>query len=154
MQHAILYGEHELTIDEKNRLLVPAEIRKAIDASRDGKAFFLVVGLNRKIWLYPEKYYQGLVSQRQQDLTPDEDLLLFDQMNFSMVSQVEPDKQGRIGLSEKLLRRTSTGKDVTLIGVRNHLELWNRAEWEARFEANLEKLGEIALKAKQARPAQ
>ena len=154
MQHAILTGEFELSIDEKNRLLIPAEIRKSIDPARDGEAFFLTVGVNRKPWLYPEKYYQALVSQRQQDLMPDEDLLLFDQMNFSMASRVEPDKQGRIVLPEKLLRRTSTGKDVTLIGVRNHLELWNRAEWEARFEANLEKLGEIALKAKQARPAQ
>jgi MraZ protein len=149
-----LYGEHELTIDEKNRLLVPADIRKAIDPARDGEALFLLVGLNRKPWFYTEKYYQSLVAKRQQDLTPDEDLLLFDQMNFSMISRVEPDKQGRLVLPEKLLRRTGIGKEVTMIGARDHLELWNRVEWEARFEENLTKLNEIAKKAKQVPPAQ
>ena len=62
MLHAVLYGEHELTIDDKNRLLVPAEIRKSLSPERDGEAFFLVIGRNRKPWLYPERYYEHLVS--------------------------------------------------------------------------------------------
>ncbi|HEY1628531.1 MAG TPA: hypothetical protein VGF52_01660 [Tepidisphaeraceae bacterium] len=134
MQHAILYGEHELTIDDKNRLLIPAEIRKSLDAERDGESFFLVIGRNRKPWLYAEKYYQHLVSLRQQELTPDEDVLAFDQYHFAMVSQVEWDKQGRIQLRDKTLKRTGTLKEVTLIGARDHLELWNRSEWENRFD--------------------
>jgi MraZ protein len=134
VQHAILYGEHELTIDEKNRLLIPAEIRKSLDPERDGKSFFLVIGKNRKPWLYAEKYYQHLVSQRQQELTPNEDVLAFDQYHFAMVSQVEWDTQGRIQLRDKTLKRTGTMREVTLIGARDHLELWNRSEWESRFE--------------------
>jgi MraZ protein len=134
VQHAILYGEHELTIDDKNRLLIPAEIRKSLDAERDGESFFLVIGRNRKPWLYAEKYYQHLVSLRQQELTPDEDVLAFDQYHFAMVSQVEWDKQGRIQLRDKTLKRTGTLKEVTLIGARDHLELWNRSEWENRFD--------------------
>ena len=151
VQHAILFGEHELTIDDKNRLLVPAEIRKSLNPSRDGEAFFLVIGINRKPWFYPEKVYENLVAMQDQAITPDEDLLAFDQMNFAMASRVEWDKQGRLVLPDKTLRRTNTGKDVTLIGARNHLELWNRADWEARFEALLEKGSEVALRAKQAR---
>ena len=151
VQHAILFGEHELTIDDKNRLLVPAELRKALDPARDGDAFFLVVGINRKPWFYPEKIYQNIVEQAQQDITPDEDLLAFDQMNFAMAARVEWDKQGRIVLPEKLLRRTGTGKEVTLIGARNHLELWNRQQWEERFETLLDRSNEVAQRARQAR---
>ena len=151
MQHAILFGEHELTIDDKNRLLVPAEIRKSIDPQRDGEAFFLVIGVNRKIWFYPEKNYQAIVSQAQQEITPDEDVLAFDQMNFALASRGEWDKQGRMVLPEKLLRRTGTTKDVTLIGVGNHLELWNRTDWEERYETLLAKSSEVALRAKQSR---
>ena len=58
MRHLILYGEYELTIDDKNRLLVPSEVRKAIVPERDGEAFFLVVGINRVPWLYAERYYE------------------------------------------------------------------------------------------------
>ena len=134
MQHAILYGEHELTIDDKNRMLVSAEIRRRLDPERDGQAFFIVIGKNRKPWLYAEKYYEYLASQRQQALTPDDDALAFDQYHFARASWIEWDKQGRILLPDKTLKRTGTGREITLIGARDHLELWNRADWEVRFE--------------------
>jgi MraZ protein len=151
VQHAILTGEFELTIDEKNRLLIPAEIRKSIDPARDGEAFFLTVGVNRKPWLYPEKNYAALVNAERQDIIPDADNLAFDQMFFANAARVEMDKQGRILIPDKSLRRTTTGKEVTLIGVNNHLELWNRADWEGQFEANLARMSELAQRAKQAR---
>jgi len=134
VQHAILFGEHELTIDDKNRLLVPAEVRKAIDPQRDGEAFFLVVGENHKIWFYAEKNYQTMAMQPEASLIPDANRLAFDQLYFALASRVEWDKQGRLVVPDKLMRRTNTGRDVTLVGVRDHLELWNRAEWEKQFD--------------------
>jgi MraZ protein len=151
VQHAILTGEFELSVDEKNRLLIPAEIRKSIDPARDGESFFLTVGVNRKCWLYPEKNYAALVSAERQDIIPDADNLAFDQMFFANAARVEMDKQGRILIPDKTLKRTGTGKEVTLIGVNNHLELWNRAEWESQFETNLARMSELAQRAKLAR---
>jgi MraZ protein len=152
VQHAILFGEYELTIDDKKRLLIPAEVRKAIDPERDGKAFFLVIGKNRRIWLYPEKNYQNIVMQSAPSILPDDDALAFDQMHFAMAQRVEWDKPGRLVVPEKLMRRTNTGTAVTLIGVRDHLEIWNRTDWEERFEALQAKHGEIALKASSRQP--
>jgi MraZ protein len=154
VQHAILTGEFELSIDEKNRLLIPSEIRKSIDPARDGEAFFLTVGVNRKPWLYPEKNYAALVSAERQDIIPDADNLAFDQMFFANAARVDMDKQGRILIPDKTLRRTATGREVTLIGVNNHLELWNRSDWDSQFEANLARMEELAQRAKQARKPQ
>ena len=130
----ILYGEHELTIDDKNRLLVPAEVRKLMNSERDGDAFFLVIGVNRKPWFYPEKYYETMVAQVPSEITPTSVLLSRDQLLFGMASRLEWDKQGRVLMPDKTLKRTGLGRDVTLIGVRDHLELWNRADWEVRRE--------------------
>jgi MraZ protein len=149
----VLYGEYELTIDDKNRLLVPSEVRKSLDVERDGESLFILVGVNQRPWLYPEKGYETLVSQRASELAPGEDMLAFDQMNFAMTSKVEWDKQGRVVMPDKTLRRTGMNKEVTLIGVRDHLELWNRADWEAQSEQLLSRKVEIALRAKQPRPA-
>jgi MraZ protein len=154
LRHLVLYGEYELTIDEKNRMLVPSEVRRAIDPERDGEAFFLIMGINRVPWLYPERYYESLVARDPGEMTPGEDALAYDQMNFAMASRLEWDKQGRVLFPEKTLRRTSLGRDVTLIGVRDHLELWNRSDWENHREALLARSAEIALKAKQARQGQ
>ncbi len=151
MQHAIFIGEFELSIDHKGRLLCPAELRRCIDPARDGEAFYLVVGVNRKPWLWPEKTYERIVSQEESDLTPDEDELAFNQIYFAMASRVEPDKQGRILIPDKVLRRTGTEKEITLIGAKDHLELWNRPDWDRRFEENLDRLQELAIKRRQAR---
>jgi MraZ protein len=132
-------------------MLVPSEVRKSIDPERDGEAFFLVMGVNRVPWLYPERYYEQLVSRDPGDVTPDEEKLAFDQMNFAMASRLEWDKQGRVLIPDKTLKRTGTGKEVTLIGVRDHLELWNRSDWEARREQLLNRSSEVARLAKQAR---
>src|SRR4051812_40930972 len=84
LRHPVLFGEYELTIDDKNRLPVPAAIRKVIDPEVYGEAFFLVVGQNRKPWLYPKRYYEELVNQDPAEMTPEEDSLAFDQMNFAL----------------------------------------------------------------------
>ena len=152
MRHPVLFGEYELTVDEKNRLLIPSEVRRAINQEEYGEAFFLVVGINRLPWIYPERYYERLVTQVPGDITPAQDQLAFDQLHFAMASRIEPDKQGRVVLPEKILKRVGiTNREVTLIGARDHLELWNRADWEARRE-ELERRGaEIAMAAKRTR---
>ena len=147
----LLIGEHELTVDDKNRLLVPADFRRAIDPERDGEAYILVIGVNRKPWLYPEKYYQQLVSRMAQEVAPDDDALAFEHMLFARASRIAPDKQGRILLPDKALRRTGTGREVTLLGVRDHLELWNRDEWDERDAELTARMSEIALRAKRPR---
>lgn len=151
MRHPVLFGEYELNVDDKNRLLIPSEVRSRIKPEEDGEAWFLVIGTDRRPWLYPEKYYEQLVTRVPGDITPAHDLHEFDQMHFALASRLEPDKQGRVLLPDKNLKRAGIKKEVTLIGVRDHLELWNRADWEARRE-ELERRGpEIALAAKRAR---
>jgi MraZ protein len=145
----LLFGNYELTIDDKNRMLVPSEIRKAIDPETDGDAFFLVTGINHKLWLYPEKYYEALALRMQSEMAPEEDMLAFDQLNFAMASRVEWDKQGRILVPERVLKKSGLGKEITLIGMRDHAEIWNRADWDARIDELDHKRAEIAVRAKQ-----
>jgi MraZ protein len=148
----LLYGEHELTLDDKNRVLVPSEVRKALDPERDGDAFFLLVGMNQKPWLYPEKGYEALVDKRESELSPGEDMLEFDQMNFAMASKEKWDKQGRILVHQRILDRTKTNREVIMIGVRDHLEIWNRPDWLTHSEQLLTRRAEIASRAKRDRP--
>jgi MraZ protein len=133
VQYALLYGEHEVSIDEKNRMLIPIEIRKALGPENEGYSVFVVIGKNSKPWIYEKKYYEHLASLRQQELSPDDDALAFDQYHFARAREIDIDKQGRILLPEKTLRRTGISREITLIGARDHLELWNRADWESRF---------------------
>jgi MraZ protein len=149
--HPLLIGEHELSIDEKSRLPIPAAVRKNLDPERDGNAFYLVLGLNRKPWLYPEKYYEQIVSQAQNDLMPGQEQLDYDHMNYALADKIAWDAQGRLQIPVKTLRRSGLDREVTVIGARDHLEIWNKQDWEARREELLARSAEVVIRAKQAR---
>jgi DNA-binding transcriptional regulator/RsmH inhibitor MraZ len=51
---------------------------------------------------------------------------------------LEWDNQGRVVLSEKVLSRARLGKEVTLVGANEHLELWNRSAWVDFRESGFE----------------
>ena len=145
MRHPVLYGEYELNIDEKSRLQIPSEIRRAIKPEQHGAALFLVRGINKRPWIYNEFYWDDLVSKAPQEMTPAFQRLEFDQLYFARASRLEPDKTGRVVLPEPLLRRSNIKREVTLIGVRDHLELWNRDEWDAHRDALETREAEIAM---------
>jgi MraZ protein len=147
LRHPLFVDSHELAIDEKNRLLVPAEFRKRLDVERDGEAFYLTTGtINGKPWLYTERYYEYLASRDPGDLLPGEDQNAFEQMYYALASRLEIDKQGRILIPEKTLKRLGLGKELTMCGVRDHLELWNRDEWEAYRTSLEQRRAEITAK--------
>jgi MraZ protein len=151
LRHLVLYGNYELTVDDKNRILVPSEVRKKLDPERDGEAFFLVTGRDGRLWLYPERHYEQLVSRDPTELTPSEDTLAFDRMMLGLASRVEWDKQGRVLLPDKALRRAGIGKEVTLVGARDHLELWSRSDWESYAQQLEARRPDVVEKIRQAR---
>ena len=66
----LLYGQYKLAKDSKNRLLIPAEVRRGMDPEKDGNAFFVVTGDNGRLWLYTEKAYDAMGQERPPELAP------------------------------------------------------------------------------------
>ena len=147
----LLVGEWELTVDDKSRLSIPADIRRLLDPERDGDYFYLVFGVNRKPWLYTQKAYEHLAEQVPVDIAPGEEMMIYDQLTFALANRVEMDKQGRISIPEKMLRRTGLQKEVTLFGARDHLQIWNRADFEESITTNQERIADVSYRAKQSR---
>ena len=48
-----------------------------------------------------------------------------------------PDRQGRIGIAQQLRTYAKLERDLVLIGVRTHLEIWDAAAWNT-YEAEQE----------------
>ena len=120
----------DLKIDAKNRLFVPAEIRKAIDREQQGTTFFMILGPNRLPWLYTKAGYERWLNQIPLKMDPDEELQKYMLLKFAGCCEIAWDEQGRLTLPEKYLVKAKIEKDVTLAGVGDHLELWNRAAYE------------------------
>ena len=144
---ALLIGENEQTIDPaKHRLAINAMFRDQIDAEEDGTNFVLILGPDRHLWLYPDKYYSRLVATMKRSPLPtlqQRDMSLF----FAMARVVKPDAQGRIVLPEKSMQRAMLAEQVTVVGNCDHLEIWPMTEWEQRVEKGLETYGQMLYEA-------
>ena len=53
-------GEYLHTIDDKQRLAVPSEIRSRLKPEIHGEAFYLVPGANGSLWLWPERTFERI----------------------------------------------------------------------------------------------
>lgn len=126
---ALILGEFGQTIDEKRRLALPAALREGIDPETDGKAFILVLGAQRRLWLYPDLYYRRLANRIKRSPFPTreaEKLSLF----FAMARYVKPDSQGRVVLPEASVQRAQIGEKVMLVGQHDHIVIWPAEQWE------------------------
>jgi len=126
----LLTGEYQHTIDGKGRVLVSNKLRNQIDVDQHGSNFYLVLGANGILSLYPEKCFEQLVLSVAPSATAPDEAVAFERISFAMTSKVELDNQGRVLLNDKLRKRAGLKEDVTLVGVRDHIELWNTEHWE------------------------
>lgn len=139
----LFFGEYEHAIDAKGRLAIPSEIRGSLDPEEDGQAMYLTLGANRTLRLYTEKLFEKLSSQLDQDLVTDSTTARFDELLFPMTRKVEFDTAGRVRIPDQMRKRANLSREVILIGVRDHLQIRDRAQWEAELEAKLQEQEEI-----------
>jgi MraZ protein len=139
----VLSGEWSLTLDEKNRLMIPSDLRKFIGPEQ-GEGFFQVPSRDRlgNLWFYPVQMYEELAREAPVALDPTKAQLESDLYRFALASRLKWDSQGRVTLSERSLRRAGlwdaaenrATKEVVLVGARTHLILWKAPEWETELD--------------------
>jgi MraZ protein len=126
----MLLGEYAHTIDDKNRLTLPAKFR---DSFADGGV--VTRGLDGCLYLYGQTEWAALVAGRLAELDPLlEEGRLMQRYFFSAAAEAAPDKQGRIMIPAALLEHARLGKEVVVAGVYDHLEIWDRAAWREHLK--------------------
>jgi MraZ protein len=126
----MLLGEFDHTIDDKNRLAIPARFRQAF---ADG--IVVTRGLDGCLYAYTRSDWQRLVDGRLAEIdTLSREGRLIMRHFFSGAAEAELDKQGRVALPAALIASAKLGKDVTVAGVYDHLEIWSREAWHRHLE--------------------
>ena len=126
-QWTMLLGEHEHTLDDKNRLTLPAKLRGAF-----AEGVILTAGLDGCLYAYP-RFEWEVLAERIRSLDPlAEGSRVMRRVFFGAAAPGELDRQGRMVIPGTLLGRAKLGRDVTVLGVWDHLEIWDRATWRTR----------------------
>ena len=137
----MLLGEYEHTIDEKNRLTLPAKFRQAFV---DG--LVLTRGIEQCLTAYPRAEWSSIVESRLRQLDPlSREGRVMQRFFYSGAAEAELDKQGRVMIPAPLAEHAGLGKEVVVAGIRDHLEIWDRANWRehlAEIEGSAEDVAE------------
>ncbi len=126
----LLTGEYQHSLDSKGRILVSNKIRSQIDVQKHGSNFYLVLGANGILCMYPELCFEQISLAVAPNVTAPDEAVAFERISFALASKVELDNQGRILINDRLRKRAGLMDQITLIGVRDHIELWNTEDWE------------------------
>ncbi len=143
---ALLVGEFETLIDAKHRLAINSSLRDQIDPVKDGENWFLVLGFDKHLWLYPDRAYRKVLRQLRPSPLPDPDADNISLM-FAMARYLKSDSQGRVVLPEKSMERAIIGEHVTLVGKYDHIEIWPTEAWEIHLQKKLPDYGKELLEA-------
>ena len=142
---------HERTIDAKGRLQIPSQVRDTMESVGQSRILYLVPGTRGgTLALYPAAEFDQMAQHMDNAPVPNDDALTFQQLFYSMASKLEMDKQGRVLLPDRILKRAGIGTEVMLAGAGNHLDLWNRAVYQEFVEDNWGRWSEVQQKARQA----
>jgi MraZ protein len=126
----MLLGEYEHTIDDKNRLTLPARFRAAM-----ASGVVLTRGLDTCVEAYPADGWTRLVQARLSGLNPlSRETRVLERFYYTGAIEAQPDKQGRVMLPAALLEHGGLGREVVVVGMRDRLEIWDRAAWRAQLK--------------------
>jgi MraZ protein len=125
----MLLGEHEHSLDDKNRLTLPARLRAAFE---DGVV--VTRGLDGCLFAYPRAAWEQM-ARRIQSLDPlSSEARVMQRHFFAGAAQGELDRQGRMVLPQALIEHAGLTREVTVAGVHDHLEIWDRGKWRQQMQ--------------------
>ncbi len=124
----MLMGEYSYAIDETGRLGFPPKFREEM-----GGSFIVTRWLDDCLIAFSSGEWErisALLSEKSMVRSRDVQRFL-----YSGATQAVPDRQGRILLPANLRRHAGLEKDVAVIGVGNHAEIWDARAWQEKNES-------------------
>ena len=143
----MLIGEYTHSIDDKNRVSLPAKFRKEL-----GNKIIITPGLDSCLFVFTLKEWSKIEEKLGGSSMLQSDNRGFNRFMFGGAVDTEVDSNGRILLPEFLKERAGIKNKVVIIGVSSRLEIWSEKVWtdykktvEKQADTLAEKLGQVGI---------
>ncbi len=137
----LLTGTHPRTLDDKKRLSLPKRVRELL---KEPTTLFVTPGPDQSLWLYTQSGLEELSAKLDQTPATDAEARVFRRLYFAQTEAVDVDRSGRILLPERLVLFAGLKHEVVLLGVRDHLELWDAERWQQYLTQNAPRFDAVA----------
>ena len=127
-----MIGQYQHSLDAKGRLFIPARLRDKL-----GSNFYVTIGMDKYKFLsiFSQASWDDFKAKRtSQPMSKSGQIRLI----CANAVNCEPDSQGRILLPQKLREYAQLQKEVVILGVISHCEIWSAENWKQNEEENLQ----------------
>jgi len=131
------------SLDAKGRLMLPPEYRDIICASSSAGSFVLT-GYNGFIVAYTIPEWEIFEEKLYEAENPSLELSNFRRQIRGRAEELELDPQGRVRVSQALMRFAGLSKDVLVLGQGSTFEIWDTQRFEDSTRIEGAALGAVA----------
>ena len=131
----VLIGSYTAKFDASGRIKIPEKFRDAIETNY-GRDLFITSLHDDSVNIYPLSVWlemTGMTSEGAFHLRPDIRKFML-RVNRNGARH-ELDSKGRVLINQSLRERAQLSEEVEIIGLSNHLEVWNRSVLDGILEA-------------------
>jgi MraZ protein len=123
-----LIGSYTARFDKSGRIKIPEKFRTAIEEEH-GRELFITSLTDEAVQIYPLPVWNsltGIAGEGAYHFKPSVRRLLI-RVN-SKGTKYQIDSKGRILINQTLREKAKLEEEVEVIGLSNHLEIWNKAQ--------------------------
>lgn len=144
----LLTGVFSRAIDEKLRVAIPKRLREVFGTEGEQVAY-IAPGTDQSLALYTEESFARLADRLAQVSPTRQDVRTFSRLFYARAQRIELDSQGRMRIPPELAELARLGKDVVLLGVQDHIEIWAADRWQsylAEQQGHYDEIAEAAFR--------
>ena len=134
-------GEYHGAVDSKGRLALPLAIKSTME-KYSHNIWHITRGYDTTLFMFEASYWEELSKViPKPSLRPDE--LDFRRYLIGSCSKVRVDSAGRILIPQHLRHWADIDRGAALIGMEDHIEIWNELRWKQFCDRNVENFKKI-----------
>ena len=126
-------GEYQHALDAKGRFILPARFRDHL-----GEEAFVTTEDDGCLALWrPEEFEVKATEIRERARRGQRDV---ERAFFAGAAEASPDRQGRVAIPQGLRDFAGLERDVVVVGLYDHIEIWDAASWRRTKQVGEQRL--------------
>jgi MraZ protein len=123
-----LTGTYQRTLDDKQRLAIPKRLRDAMGEA-ELRELYVAPEVGQSLSVFSPRAFERRAARIEELSTARSGVTNYLRLYYSQAERVEIDGQGRIRLPERLVEFARLREEVVLLGVHDHIEIWDSTLW-------------------------
>lgn len=132
-------GEYSHNLDAKGRIIIPSKFREELHTT-----FILTRGLDTCLTVYSLDQWKKIVDEISKLPNTKKAARQYIRILTSKASECTLDNLGRIQVPTYLSKDVNINKECIIVGVNDHIEIWDKETWENYFAEASDNFEEVA----------